>query len=210
MSPSALQRSYDLVADEYVDRISGELEHKPLDRQLLDRLVARASPLGPICDVGCGPGHVAHYLHERGAEVSGVDLSLEMVLRARAANPGIPFEQADMRSLPFADDSLGGIVAFYSLLHLPRGEVTKALVEFRRVLKAGGALLIAFHIGDEIVHLQQWWGHAVDIDFVFFSPAEMAGYLSDAELTLVETLEREPYPDVEHQSRRAYLFAEKR
>lgn len=207
---NALQRSYDLVADEYVTRIYGELSYKPLDRHLLDRLTTRAAALGAICDVGCGPGHIARYLRERGAAVMGVDLSSEMIARANTLNPEIPFMQGDMRTLPFEDNSLGGIASFYSLLHLPRDGVTRALSEFRRVLRPGGTLLVAFHIGDEIVHMQEWWGHAVDLDFVSFKTSEMTIYLHEAKLTLVESIEREPYPAVEHQSRRAYLFAEKR
>jgi SAM-dependent methyltransferase len=207
--PSPLQRSYDTVADEYVARIYDELLHKPLDRELLDRLAAQVCPLGPILDVGCGPGHVARYLHERGAAVSGLDLSAEMVARARSLNPEISFAQGDMRALPMGEASLGGIVASYSLLHIPRGEVVSVLVEFRRALRPGGTLLVGFHIGDEVVHLEEWWGKKVEVDFVFFRPEEMAGYLRQAGFTAIETLEREPYPDVEHPTRRAYLFAEK-
>src|SRR5919106_243783 len=76
------QRSYDLVADEYVRRIFEELQHKPLDRQFLDRFAASVRDVGPACDMGCGPGHVARYLHERGVRVCGVDLSAAMVKRA--------------------------------------------------------------------------------------------------------------------------------
>ena len=69
------QTSYDRVADEYVRRIFDELRHKPLDRQLLDRFAASVRDVGPACDLGCGPGHVARYLHEHGVQVCGVDLS---------------------------------------------------------------------------------------------------------------------------------------
>ena len=115
-----VQNSYDRVAAEYVQRISGELEHKPLDRQLLDRFAARVQGLGPVCDLGCGPGHVARYLHERGVPVIGIDLSPVMVEQARRLNPGIEFRQGNMLSLDVEDGAWGGIVAFYSIIHLPR------------------------------------------------------------------------------------------
>ena len=73
------QTSYDQVADQYVRRIFDELQHKPLDRQLLDRFAASVRDVGPACDMGCGPGHVARYLHEHGVQVCGVDLSPAMV-----------------------------------------------------------------------------------------------------------------------------------
>jgi trans-aconitate methyltransferase len=89
-----LQGSYDRVAVEYAQRIYKELKHKPLDRQLLDRFAARVRGLGPVCDLGCGPGHGAYYLHRRGVQVAGVDLSSAMVEQARRLNPGIEFQQA--------------------------------------------------------------------------------------------------------------------
>ncbi len=90
---ASCQTSYDLVADEYVRRIFDELRHKPLDRELLDRFAARVRDVGPVCDIGCGPGHVAGYLHERGVQVCGVDLSPAMVERASRLTPNIEFQQ---------------------------------------------------------------------------------------------------------------------
>src|SRR3954470_14014646 len=94
-----VQSSYDRVAEDYARRIFGELEHKPFDRQLLDRFAARVQTLGSACDLGCGPGHVARYFHERGVRVIGVDLSPVMVELARRLNPGIEFRPGNMLSL---------------------------------------------------------------------------------------------------------------
>jgi len=204
-----IQASYDRIAAEYVRRIFDELEHKPLDRQLLDRFVARVKGVVPACDLGCGPGQVARYLHERGVRVSGVDLSPVMVNHARRLNPGIEFRQGDMLSLDDEDGTWDGIAAFYSIIHVPRHRVVGALREIKRVLRPGGLLLLAFHIGDDILHLDDWWGQKVSVDFFFFQPEEMRGFLESAGFEVEEMIEREPYPEVEHQSRRAYLFANK-
>ena len=206
---SDIQISYDRVADEYVRRIFQELEHKPLDRELLDRFAAHVQGIGPGCDMGCGPGHVARYLHGRGLHVTGVDLSPMMVQQARTLNPGIEFKQGDMRSLEIEDEAWGGIVAFYSIIHISRTEVIAVLGELKRTLRPGGLLLMAFHIGDDVVHLDEWWGQQVSVDFVCFRPEEMQSFLWDAGFDVGEIVEREPYPDVEHPSRRAYIFAEK-
>jgi SAM-dependent methyltransferase len=199
--------SYDRVADDYVRCIFDELQHKPLDRQLLDRFAGRVRDVGPACDLGCGPGHVARYLHERGVQVCGVDLSPAMVERARGLTPAVEFRQGDLMALDAPDGAWAGIAAFYSLIHIPRGDLLRALGELRRVLRPGGILLLAFHIGDEAVHLDEWWGHQVCVDFFFFRPDEMAGDLRAAGFEIEEMIEREPYPAVEHQSRRAYIFA---
>ena len=204
-----IQSSYDRIAAEYARRISGELEHKPLDRQLLDRFAERIQGLGPVCDLGCGPGHVARYLHERGVRVTGMDLSALMVEQARRLNPSMDFRQGNLLSLDIEDGAWGGIVAFYSIIHVPRTEIADALAEMRRVLRPGGLLLLAFHVGDETVHLDEWWGQRVSLDFQFLRPEEMADFLRSAGFEVEEIVEREPYPDVEHQSRRAYIFARK-
>ena len=203
------QTSYDAVANEYVRRIFDELQHKPLDRQLLDRFAASVRERGPACDMGCGPGQVARYLHEQGVEVCGVDLSPAMVERASGLTPGIELRQGDMLSLDVPDGTWAGIVAFYSLIHIPRGDLIQALSELRRVLTPGGLLLLSFHIGDETIHLDEWWGQQVCVDFHTFRSAEMAGYITSAGFEIEEIIEREPYPDVEHQSRRSYIFARK-
>jgi SAM-dependent methyltransferase len=204
-----VQGSYDRVADEYARRIFGELEHKPLDRQLLDRFVARVRGLGTACDLGCGPGHVTRYLHECGVQVIGVDLSPVMVELARRLNPGIEFRQGDMLSLDIGEGVWGGIAAFYSIIHIPRTEIAVALAEMKRVLRPGGLLLLAFHVGDEAVHMDEWWGQRVSLSFLFFRPKEIADSLRAAGFEIEEIVEREPYPDVEHQSRRAYIYAKK-
>lgn len=204
---TAFQASYDRVAEEYTRRIFDELQHKPLDRALLDQLVQRVGNLGPICDFGCGPGHVARYLHEQGAAVLGVDLSPGMVEAARRLNPAIEFRQGNMLALDVEDNAWGGIAAFYSIIHIPREEVFRAFAELRRVLKPGGWLLVAFHIGEHMVHVDEWWGEEVSLDGYFFQPQEMVGYLQRARFGDIETIIREPYPEVEHQSRRAYIFA---
>jgi SAM-dependent methyltransferase len=202
-----IQTSYDRVADEYVRRISDELEDKPLDRQLLNRFAESVRNLGTACDMGCGPGHVARYLHEHGVKVCGVDISTEMVERACRLTPGVEFRQGDIMALDVPDETWAGIVAFYSVIHIPRMDVVYALRELRRVLRPGGLLLLSFHIGDNTIHLDEWWGHEVCIDFFFFQSAEMESYLTSAGFEIEEIIEREPYPDVEHQSRRSYIFA---
>jgi ubiquinone/menaquinone biosynthesis C-methylase UbiE len=201
------QTSYDRVPDEYVRRISDGLKDKPLDRQLLDRFAKSVRNLGSVCDMGCGPGHVARYLHEHGVKVCGVDISTEMVKRARRLTPGVEFRQGDMMALDIPDETCAGVVAFYSIIHIPRTDVVRALRELRRVLQPGGLLLLSFHIGNDTIHLDDWWGHQVCIDFFFFQSAEMASYLTSAGFEIEETIERDPYPDVEHQSRRSYIFA---
>lgn len=205
-----LQRSYDRVAADYAEHFRDEMEHKPFDRKMLDWLAEKVGESGIICDMGCGPGQVASYLHEHGAKACGVDLSAAMIERARELNPKIEFQQGDMLALTnVADNAYGGIAAFYSIVHVPRPSVVQALQELRRVLRSGGVLLLTFHIGQEIIHRDEWWDKEVSLDFLFFEREEMKGYLKTAGFELQEVIERDAYAEVEYPSRRAYIFARK-
>src|SRR5271169_2987342 len=196
---SEVQSSYDRVADEYARHIYDELRHKPLDRQLLDRFADRVRGAGLVCDLGCGPGQVARYLNERGVAVCGMDLSPGMVERARELNPGIEFRQGDMKSLAVPARAWAGIAAFYAIVHLPPAGLAQALDEMWRVLQPGGLLLLSFHIGEEVSHVEDLWGCAVCLDFYFFRSGDVAGYLRAAGFEIDEIVEREPYaPEVEY------------
>src|SRR6185503_7536320 len=148
-------------------------------------------------DLGCGPGHVARYLHEAGVPVFGVDLSPGMLQQARRLNPAIPFREGNMLSLEIPSGTLAGIAAFYAIVNIPEESLGVAFREMARVLEPGGMALIAFHIGDAVVRLDELWGQAVTMDFFLFKTAEISRRLEAAGLAVAEVVERDPYPDVE-------------
>jgi SAM-dependent methyltransferase len=197
--------SYDSVAADYVENVAGELEHKPFDRAYLDRLATELSDKGPVVELGCGPGHVGRYLHDRGVDISGLDLSPGMIDEARRLNLGMQFVVGDMLDLPYADGSLAALVAFYSIIHFDAAQLDQSIREFRRVLRPGGLAAVAFHVGDETLHRTEWWGHAISIDFHLLDPADVTRRAIRAGLTVEQLQERDPIPDVEYPSRRAYL-----
>jgi SAM-dependent methyltransferase len=207
---SDVQSGYDLVADEYARRISDELRHKALDCRLLDRFAESVRNSGIACDLGCGPGHLARYLHGRGIQVCGMDLSTGMVERARRLNPGIEFNQGDMRTLPVRDNTWAGIAAFYAIVHLPLPDLDRSLREMIRVLAPGGRLLLSFHIGEDTAQVEDLWESGAALEFHFFRVSTVRGSIERAGFEIEEIIERDPYaPEVEYQSRRAYIFAQK-
>jgi SAM-dependent methyltransferase len=203
-----VRRSYDTVAGEYRDRLAGELAGKPLDRALLAALVELAGS-GPVVDLGCGPGHVTQWLAGRCARAVGIDLSPGMVAQARRAYPEVEFREGDLLRLPAADGEFGAAVALYSVIHLAPDELRPALVEARRVLRPEAPLLVAVHLGSEVRHLDEWWGHQVDVDFHFFAAETLLGALDDAGFAVQARLERVSYPH-EVETRRLYALARRR
>jgi SAM-dependent methyltransferase len=203
----SVRESYDRIADEYAFRIFNELQHKPLDRELLNRFAAEISGRGAVCDMGCGPGHVARYLRDMGTSVFGLDLSPQMIEQARRLNPDIYFREGNMMGPDLEDRTLAGITAFYAIVNIPKESLSLVFREMERVLQLGGLLLLAFHTGDEVVQEKELWGQPISMDFFLFQPLTIRRYLEASGLCIEEIIERGPYaPEVEYQSRRAYIF----
>ncbi len=209
----ATRNSYDTIADVYAERFSDWLGVHPLDRALVGgfaELVATRGG-GPVADIGCGPGQVSAALDALGVPVFGVDLSPRMVELARRAHPGLRFHVGSMTSLGLPNETLGGIVALYSVIHVPDDHLPTVFAEFRRVLVPGGHVLLAFQAGDEDgsghLHLAERFGHPIDLDYHWHTPDTVAERLIKAGLRPVTRVLREPQG--EEKRARAFLLARK-
>jgi ubiquinone/menaquinone biosynthesis C-methylase UbiE len=204
-----VEDTYDAVAEEYAVAFSGEHEKKPKDQEILRRFAQEIGNKGPVWDFGCGPGQTTKYLKDLGIEISGLDLSEEMLEQARRIHPEIPFRKGNILDLEFEDDSVAGVVAFYAIVHFTEEQVAAAFREVFRVLQPGGIFLFTYHVGDETIHLDEFLSKKINIDFMFFVTHCILGCLRDSGFETIEIIERDPYPEVEYQSRRAYVFARK-
>ncbi|MFJ2022707.1 class I SAM-dependent methyltransferase [Streptomyces sp. NPDC087897] len=200
--------SYDAIATGYADWTRDELAAKPLERGLLTafaELAARTAKDGgglPLADVGCGTGRVTGYLHGLGLglDVFGIDLAPRMLAEARKDHPGLRFEEGSMLALDLPDASLGGLLAWYSTIHVPDEELPRAFAEFRRVLAPGAPVLLGFQVGDEALRMTEALGEEVALVFHRRQPERMAELLREAGLDLVSVTRREretdgPFPE---------------
>ncbi|WP_336922888.1 class I SAM-dependent methyltransferase [Aquipuribacter sp. SD81] len=153
-----VRASYDRVADAYVDLAVGRLEDEPWLRAALDAFAEDVAGLGPVLDVGCGPGHVTAHLSARGLDARGVDLSPRMVEHARRRYPALRFDVASATDLDLAPRSLGGVLGWWSLFNLPREVLPEVLVDFAQALVPGGQVLMGTHVGDHDVPRRQAYG----------------------------------------------------
>jgi SAM-dependent methyltransferase len=186
------REAYDTVAAEYAEHFRGELDRKPQDKAILGAFAELVRADGPVLDVGCGPGEALAHLRTRGVKVFGVDLSPGMVDVARWANPGVRIDVGSMTALDRPDGALGGLVAWYSIIHIPPEELPAVFAEFHRVLVPRGHLLLAFQVGDEPLHFDEAFGHAVDLDFRRLRPDRVADLLADAGFDVLARTVREP------------------
>lgn len=202
---------YDAVAEDYDDHFRDVLETRPMDRAMLAGFadLVRAAGAGPVVDVGCGPGRVTAHLAALGLSVSGVDLSPRMVALARRAHPGVRFEEGAMTSLDLPDGALGGVVAWYSIIHTPQERLPEVFAEFHRVLAPGGHLLLAFQTGDEPLHIDRPFGHPVSLDFRRRQPDRIADLVGRAGLSVRARLLREPEAELGDTAPQACLMIRK-
>ena len=196
---SDTRSSYDTDASGYAEKVRGLLDEMPFLRASLTLFAALVDGAGggPVADVGCGPGYVTGYLHELGVDAFGIDLSPEMIAIARRDHPELRFDVGTMTELDLEDDSVRGIVAFWSVIHVPDHAVPSVFEQFRRVLRPQGLLLVGFHVGDETRHTSEGYtGRPINVDSHRRRPGTISGWLREAGFTIEAELVLRPDDDV--------------
>ncbi|MGN6299940.1 MAG: class I SAM-dependent methyltransferase [Angustibacter sp.] len=188
-----VRASYDAVADRYVELVAsselGDIRRQPWLKAVVDVFAETVADLGPVLDVGCGPGTVTGYLHELGVDVSGVDLSPRMVEHARRLHPQCRFLVGSSTALDLAPRSLGGLLGWWSLFNLPRDVLPQVLASFEQALVPGGQVVIATHVGDEDVERTEAYG-GVPVRWTTYRwrPEQLVALLDGAGLRTVAEL----------------------
>jgi SAM-dependent methyltransferase len=200
--------SYDTVAGSYADLLRDVLPGLPYLRAALGLFaeLVRTDGGGPVADVGCGPGHITAHLHGLGVDAFGIDLSPAMIDVARRDHPGLRFEVGSMTELALADASVAGLLAWWSLIHIPDDAVPAVLGHFHRVLRPGGRLMVGFHVGDTSrLKTEGYGGHPMKVYVHLRRPGQVADLLRAAGFTV----EAEWLLDSDDRPPGAILFARK-
>jgi len=174
------------MAARYATLFVGDLDRDADGRRRLAAFAEMAATRsGVVADLGCGPGHVVDHLHGLGLAAIGYDLSPGQIAQARSAFPDAQFHVGDLAALDVADSSLGGIVARYSLIHMPPSRFGDVFGEWIRVLEPGAPVLVSFFASSSAEAHGSPFDHAVVTAYVLF-PATIVRQLQDAGFTDVE------------------------
>ncbi|WP_319462320.1 class I SAM-dependent methyltransferase [Micromonospora sp. RTP1Z1] len=182
--------AYDTVAVDYA-RLLPDVGEGTLDRAMLAAFAEQVGGARPVVEVGCGTGRITAHLRDLGLDVAGIDLSPGMVEVARRNHPGLRFEVGSMTDLALPDRALAGLVAWYSIIHVPPELLPGVFAGFHRVLAPGGRLLLAFKAGDRCRRLEEAYGHTVSYDVHWLSPDRVAEQLAAAGFEVCARLDRE-------------------
>lgn len=186
---AAVRESYDRVADAYVEFVAGRLAAEPWLRAALAAFAESVRGLGPVLDVGCGPGTVTAQLAELGLDASGVDLSPRMIEHARRQYPELQFSVASATELDLAPASLGGVLGWWSLFNLPREVLPDVLRTFATALVPGGQALVGTHVGDgDVPRTEGYGGLPVSLTTHLYRPEDLNQLLTEAGLEVVVEL----------------------
>lgn len=204
-----IRKSYDLVGEKYHQLFKDEMTQKEYDREILDEFGQFFDNTSVICDMGCGPsGHIGRYLFDKGLYVFGIDISDTCISIARKVNPKMNFEQGDITHLSLTNESLDGIISYYSIIHTPKEYQEIHFREFNRTLKTGGKIIIVVKQGKTDGYFHELLGFETDIYFAHFTEADIGRYLSENGFKILHIETRKPY-EFEINSFRIYAIGEK-
>ena len=198
--------TYEKIAGIYTKQYFNDLTDTPFIDKFLNKLKAGSK----VLDVGSGPGQFTKYMMGKGFEVVGVDYSKEMLSLARKMVPNGDFRFMDMRSLDFEDQSFDGLLAAYSLIHIPSEDIPETLDNFNRVLRSGGYIEIIAQRGKADKIVDEPFMPSEKMFFNFFTKERLTEFLEKAGFTIEYQEEMDSQDSDSASDRVIYTIARKK
>ncbi len=143
------------IYDALYDRIGKTYDmSRKSDPEIAVRLIAhlKAKIGKSYLDIGCGSGNYTEAIYARGFNISGLDISRQMLDLATQKKPQIPWIHGDARKLPFQPATFDGAICVLSTHHFKK-ELKEAFSEVFRVLKSGSFVIFT----PLREHMKKWW-----------------------------------------------------
>ncbi|GAA2599717.1 class I SAM-dependent methyltransferase [Dactylosporangium fulvum] len=183
MNLEQVRQAYASVAELYIELFGSSQQVHADDLAFIGRHLAGRP--GTVLDLGCGPGHITDYLRSLGVDATGIDMVPEFIAHAQAVHPSGRYQLGSMEDLDVANHSIAGILAWYSLIHLPPQRLDGVLAKFRRAMAPAGTLVLGVFDGDEVAAFD----HKV-VTAYRWPMDELVERLTQAGFTEVERLQR--------------------
>lgn len=216
-SERTVSETYSELARRYDEVERPLLWNRPVELGMLfafSRMVS--GQLGVVGDVGCGPGHITEYLSHLELPMVGVDLSEEMIARARVSVPECRFEIGAVEDLNVEDAGWAGAVALGTLWHHESPGRRLALAELARVIRPGGVMLYGWlesgprRPAGTSHRLLRWFDQDVSLDLHFVSIKTALREVADSGFEVISATLREPLVPHELPARRGFLLAKRK
>lgn len=179
--PKAIS-TYDKIANLYAKKVASRA---PL--QELEKFTKYIPPSAKVLDIGCAAGRDTRILKDKGYEAIGIDLSKGLLAIARKENSGIEFYFADVRSLPFPDNSFEGLWSNAVFHQLEKNDMQDTLKEWRRVLKPKGVLYLRTKMGTGDIKVGDELSGGEEREFTLLSQDDLKQMLQTADFKILES-----------------------
>lgn len=177
---AVVQKGYDSCAKDYDQARKTETSLE------LDLITPRLEQGAKVLDIGCGAGvPITKTLAER-SSVTGVDISSEMVRRARINVPEASFIHGDIMTMKFPPEEFNAVCSFYAVFHLPREEHPELFKRIHEWLKPGGYLLATVAVFNEAPYTEDDF-FGVTMYWSNYSLDEYEEILTETGFRLLET-----------------------
>ena len=181
----SVRNNYDSIAKKYSADINGVIE----DQDILDLFISNLEPHGTVLDLGGGIGQITNFLQEKGYNAICYDFSEQMMKQAKSSFPNINYILDDMTNIGdhFDGESLDGIIAFYSLFHIPKEQVKETFSAISKLLKRDGIFCFNVQLGDGEEYVNEPYleeGKKV-LYFNYFSNSQINNLLEENNLDLI-------------------------
>ena len=182
---NSVKDDYDDIAIEYANDFYEDTADNGYIDKFLDSLSGNL-----ILDAGCGVGEDCKYVEQKGFKAIGIDFSTGMLEVAKQKYPQGNFQLMDMSNIKFPSNTFDGIMSNYSLFHIPREQLKKVLLEFRRVLKEEGKFLLILQEGTIEEMVEEPYRPGVRLYMNYFTIESISKILNEISFE-VESYERE-------------------
>lgn len=175
------------------------------------------TPTGPVCELGCGPGHLAAAMAAYGFAVTALDVDREQIQRARQVyGEQVNWVQSDLRAYRLQRETYAALICMNVFPFIPNGERARLIGRLKAAVRPGGWLILSgllaedgaaqekwarssnqisclptgvFETDELLTRLQDW-----EIHFVFRGPAALNLQQAEPRHQTVQIMARKPLP----------------